>query len=101
MNNSFEVGDKVEVKDFFGKVIRKTEVTEITGGGNIRVKDYRDCFILMAQREEKVCFGLIEFISTKLRSYEIYLSLVRSTIKKENKVKSYMMEERKILWKLF
>ena len=29
MNNSFEVGDKV----FFGKVIRKTEVTEITGGG--------------------------------------------------------------------
>lgn len=25
MNNSFEVGDKVEVKDFFGKVIRKTD----------------------------------------------------------------------------
>lgn len=44
MNNSFEVGDKVEVKDFFGKVIRKTEVTEITGGGNIRVKDYRGLF---------------------------------------------------------
>ena len=44
MNNSFEVGDKVEVKDFFGKVICKTEVTEITGGGNIRVKDYRGLF---------------------------------------------------------
>lgn len=27
----------------------------------------------MAQREEKVCFGLIEFISTKLRSHEMYL----------------------------
>lgn len=73
MNNSFEVGDKVEVKDFFGKVIRKTEVTEITGGGNIRVKDYRGLFHPDGSERRKSMFGLIEFISTKLRSHEMYL----------------------------
>lgn len=42
--NVFNVGDKVIVENFFGKVLRETEVTEITPAGNIRTKAYKGLF---------------------------------------------------------
>lgn len=42
--DNFKVGDKVIVEDFFGKVLRTTEVTEITKSGNIRTKAYKGLF---------------------------------------------------------
>ena len=42
--DNFNIGDKVKVEDFFGRVIRMTEVTEITPSGNIRVKGHRGLF---------------------------------------------------------
>lgn len=39
---SFKVGDEVDVKNFMGKTIHKTKVSEITPGGNIRV-EWKKC----------------------------------------------------------
>jgi len=41
MNKSFVVGDKVEVRDFFGRLICKTEVTD---AGNIRTEGCKGLF---------------------------------------------------------
>lgn len=66
MSNGFEVGDKVEVKDFFGRVIRKTEVTEITGGGNVRVKAYKGLFHPDGSEKRKSIFWTDRFYINKV-----------------------------------
>lgn len=54
--NNFNIGDKVLVKNFFGKVLRITEVTEITKAGNIRIKIYDGLFKPDSTERRKVLF---------------------------------------------
>ena len=55
--DNFKVGDKVIVEDFFGKVLRTTEVTEITKAGNIRTKAYKGLFNPDGTERRKDIFG--------------------------------------------
>ena len=67
MNNSFVVGDKVEVKDFFWRVIRKTEVTEITNAGNIRTKAYKELFRPDGSERRNVLFDTDRIFINKVQ----------------------------------
>lgn len=44
IETKFNIGDKVKVEDFRGKVICITEVSEITQAGNVRTKAYKGLF---------------------------------------------------------
>ncbi len=56
MKNDFQVGEKIKVTNFFGKVICESEVAEITNGGNIRIKAYKELFRPDGSERRKVLF---------------------------------------------
>lgn len=67
MNKSFVVGDKVEVRDFFGRLIRKTEVTEVTNAGNIRTEAYKGLFNPDGSERKKSMFWTDRIYIRKLQ----------------------------------
>ncbi len=64
MNKSFVVGDKVEVRDFFGRLICKTEVTD---AGNIRTEACKGLFNPDGSERKKSMFWTDRIYISKLQ----------------------------------